>query len=710
MSSKKQHTIRRAYPIYIMLVVFAIGILFKIGQVQFIESDHWQELAKSYSTKYRKIDAVRGNIYANDGSLIATSVPKYEVRFDINAEAITDKIFQRDIDSLCFRLSQVLPHKSVSDWKTQLIHARNNGSRYHLIGRKLSYTKLKEMRQFPIFRRGKYKGGFIYIQQNKREKPFQLLASRTIGYNRKNAKPVGLEGAYDQILSGTQGIRLMQKIAGGVWMPIEDDNEVEPEDGSDVLTTIDINIQDVAENALLEQLKKQDADHGCVVLMEVKTGEVKAIANLTRQKSGNYWETYNYAVGESTEPGSTFKLASLIVALEDGFIDLTDSIETGKGSFKFYDQKMFDSKVGGYGKISIKRAFEVSSNIAIARIINENYSNNPQKFIDRLYKMNLNQKLGLEIYGEGEPKIKSANDPTWSGISLPWISHGYEVSLTPLQILTFYNAVANNGKMVKPQFVREIRKMGNPIQQFQPKVINPSICSKSTIKKAKLMLEGVVENGTATNLKNSNYKIAGKTGTAQIYNAKYGYKYDKKVSYQASFVGYFPAQNPMYSCIVVVNAPSKNVYYGNLVAGPIFKEIADKVYATSIPLHKEIKKETHLASKTPYPVSKNGYRHDLNTILTELDVPQVIKGDQPNWVATSTEKEKVTMYKREFTKGLLPNVVGMDIKDAIYILENLGIKAEFKGKGVIKSQQPVPGTRIKNIDRVTLKLAYNETA
>ena len=700
--SKQQKLIRRVYPIYMLLILFGLGILFKIGQVQFIEGDHWQELAKSYSTKHRKIDAIRGNIYASDGSLIATSVPKYEVRFDLNAEAITKELFAKNIDTLCFELSKLLPDKAQYQWKSELTQARKNGARYHLIRRKLSYTQIKKMRKFPLFNRGKYKGGFISIQQNKREKPFQVLASRTIGYSRDNSKPVGLEGAYNKILSGTQGLQLMQKIAGGIWMPIEDENEIEPEDGSDIITTIDINIQDVAENALLEQLTKQDADHGCVVLMEVATGEVKAIANLNKTKSGNYWETYNYAVGESTEPGSTFKLASLIAALEDGYIDLTDSVETGNGMYKFYDRKMYDSRIGGYGKITIKRAFEVSSNIAVARTISENYRNNPQKFIDRLYKMNLHQKLGIEIYGEGEPRIKSANDPTWSGISLPWISHGYEVSLTPLQILAFYNAVANDGKMVRPRFVKEIRKVGKPIKTFGPEVINPAICSKSTIEKAKAMLEGVVQQGTATNLKNANFKIAGKTGTAQIYKVKTGYKTD--VSYQASFVGYFPAKNPMYSCIVVVNAPSKNVYYGNLVAGPIFKEIANKVYATSIQLHEEIQNTAQLAERTPIPVSKNGNQYDLNNVYSELNVPSSQNGENATWVAASTGRDKVTLYKRVFKAGIIPNFIGMDLKDAIYIIENMGLKADFTGKGTIKEQTPNAGTKVENIDRVKLIL------
>ncbi len=700
--SKQQKLIRRVYPIYMLLILFGLGILFKIGQVQFIEGDHWQELAKSYSTKHRKIDAIRGNIYATDGSLLATSVPKYEVRFDLNAEAITKELFARNIDTLCFELSKLLPDKAQHQWKSELTQARKNGARYHLIRRKLSYTQIKKMRKFPLFNRGKYKGGFISIQQNKREKPFQVLASRTIGYSRDNFKSVGLEGAYNKDLSGTQGLQLMQKIAGGIWMPIEDENEIEPEDGSDIITTIDINIQDVAENALLEQLTKQDADHGCVVLMEVATGEVKAIANLNKTKSGKYWETYNYAVGESTEPGSTFKLASLIAAFEDGYIDLDDSVETGNGMYKFFDQKMYDSKIGGYGKITIKRAFEISSNIAVARTISENYKKNPQKFIDRLYKMNLHQKLGIQIYGEGEPRIKSADDPTWSGISLPWISHGYEVSLTPLQILAFYNAVANDGKMVRPRFVKEIRKVGKPIKTFGPEVINPAICSKSTIEKAKAMLEGVVQQGTADNLKNANFKIAGKTGTAQIYKVKTGYKTD--VSYQASFVGYFPAKNPMYSCIVVVNAPSKNVYYGNLVAGPIFKEIANKVYATSIQLHEEIQNTAQFAERTPIPVSKNGNQYDLNNVYSELNVPSSQNGENATWVATSTGRDKVTLYKRVFKAGIIPNFIGMDLKDAIYIIENMGLKAYFTGKGTIKEQTPNAGTKVENFDRVKLIL------
>lgn len=701
----KSRTLKRTYFVYTLLVLFGLAIFSRIVIIQFVEGDKWEKLANSHTLSQRKIDAVRGNIYAADGSLLATSIPRYEVRFDCNAEAINDELFKKNIDSLSFCLNKIIPEKSAKKWKQELTTARNNGERYHLIQRNLSYTDLKEIRQFPIFNRGRFRGGFIYIQNNRREKPFQLLASRTIGYHRDAIKKVGLEGAYDQVLSGVSGMRLMKKIAGGIWMPVSDDNEIEPEDGSDIITTIDINIQDVAESALLEQLNKQEADHGCVILMEVKTGEIKAIANLTRTPSGKYWESYNYAVGESTEPGSTFKLASLIAAIEDGYVDIDDSIETGKGVYKFYDQKMYDSHAGGFGTITVQRAFEVSSNIAVAKIINDNYGAKPQQFIDRLYKMNLNQKLGLQIFGEGTPRIKSANDPTWSGISLPWISHGYEVALTPLQILTFYNGVANDGKLIKPRFVREIKKMGKTVKTIEPQIINPAICSQRTIEKAKIMLEGVVENGTARNLRNANYKIAGKTGTAQIYNAKYGYKYETNVSYQASFVGYFPADNPMYSCIVVVNAPSKNVYYGNLVAGPIFKEIADKVYATSIQIHEELKNLPMADNQIKNPVSANGNRSDLETVFAELGVKTTSKGEESTWAATQTGSDKVTLYKRIIRNNEVPNVVGMDLKDAIFILENLGITVEFEGNGIIKEQFPTAGTPLNNVESIKIKMA-----
>ena len=678
-------------------------IVGRVVVVQFVEGDMWREKAENLTVAYKTIDAVRGNIYDAEGGLLATSVPIYEVRWDPNAEAITDEIFNANIDTLSQCLASLFKSKTAFQWKRQLQNGRNNGARYMLIARKVKYTELKKLREFPIFKKGQFKGGLIYLQQNKRQKPFRLLAGRTIGYKLDSVAMVGLEGAYDKELKGVSGKRLMKKIMGGVWMPINDENELEPQNGYDLYTSIDINIQDVAEYALMKQLKKHDAAHGCVVLMEVETGEVRAIANLSRDDNGVYSESYNYAVGAKTEPGSTFKLASYMVALEDGYIDLDHQIETGEGVYEFYGQKMEDSKKGGYGKITVEEAFAVSSNIAIAKIIDEHYRSNPQAFIDHLYKIGLNKPLGIEIAGEGEPYIKSADDPSWSGISLPWISHGYELEMTPLQILTLYNAVANDGKMVKPMFVRSVRNGNKMVKELDPVVLNPKIASNETIEKLHAMLEAVVDHGTATNLKGAHYKIAGKTGTAQIANSKYGYHSNYGTSYQASFCGYFPADNPKYSCIVVVNAPSRNVYYGNLVAGPIFKEIADKVYSTRLEMHKELKQIEYTAS-TPIPVAKNSYVADLEEVYKQIDV-DFIEQSEAEWVMPETKKDSVILHPKSVKQNLVPNVRGMNLEDAIYLLENMGLAVEVKGKGTVKRQSVRPGQRINKGAKITLELA-----
>jgi len=417
-------------------------------------------------------------------------------------------------------------------------------------------------------------------------------------------------------------------------MPINDDKGIEPEDGSDLITTINVNFQDVAEHALLDKVKSNNADHGCALLMEVQTGEILAIANLSRDEDGDYYEYYNYAIGESTEPGSTFKLASLIAALEDDKIKLSDSVDTENGKTKYYDAVMHDSHRGGYGIISVKKAFEVSSNVGVSKLIYRSYWKNPQEFIDRLYSMHLNEPTGIEISGEGHPEIKNVSDKSWSGVTLPWMSIGYEVKLTPLQILTFYNAIANNGKMVRPQFVKEIRRNGKVVRTIKRSIIDDAICSEKTVLAAKEMLEAVVARGTARNLLNSHYKIAGKTGTAQIANEKYGYKYNSTVSYQASFVGYFPADKPKYSCIVVINAPSKDVYYGNQVAGPVFKEIADKVYASSIDIQEELKYLPQKISESSLPGKVNAKR--LTNLMGEFNIP--VNKVESEWVKVTAKK------------------------------------------------------------------------
>lgn len=692
----------RMYVIYFCICIFSLSILAKVGHIQFVEGQELRDKAENLTTGYKKIEAVRGNIYADDGSLLATSIPIYEVRMDVNTDALTDDVFNQNIDSLAYCLSKLFKDRTKNEYKNDLIKARETGERYHLIQRKVKYTELKELKSFPIFRRGKFKGGLIFEQKNKRKKPFRLLAARTIGYDREGIKPVGLEGAYKDYLAGVQGKRMMKKISGGVWMPISDNNEIEPRDGSDIYTSIDINIQDVAENALLKQLTIQEADHGCVVLMEVNTGEIKAIANLKRTEDGSYYEGYNYAIGEATEPGSTFKLATLIALLEDGYAKLEDLIDTEGGKKRYYDRTMYDTH--DYGKITLKESFELSSNIAFAKTTEASYSDNPQQFIDRLNYLLLNKPLGIEIAGEGVPKIKNTNDPSWSGITLPWMAHGYEILLTPLQILTFYNAIANDGKMVKPKFVKKIKDRDRVLKELPTVVLKEQICSEQTIKQVKSALEGVVENGTAANLKAAAYQIAGKTGTAQIANDKYGYKYESKVSHQASFVGYFPADNPKYSCIVVVNAPSRNVYTGNLVAGPIFKEVADKIYANSLEIHGELEKQPHLATSA-IPYSKSGNYHDLSQVFKVLNVKTETTVQNPSIVYTQTLDTLVKMKPSKITPNLVPKVVGMGLQDAIFLLENRGLRVLFEGKGTVKSQSIPNGSRITKGAVIKLELS-----
>lgn len=393
-----------------------------------------------------------------------------------------------------------------------------------------------------------------------------------------------------------------------------------------------------------------------------------------------------------------------MVALEDGVVELEDTIDTGNGIVRYYDKDIRDTKRGGYGTITVKEIFEVSSNVGVSRLIYENYHNRPSDFVDRLYAMRLNEKLGVEIKGEGIPEIKYPGDNYWSGISLPMMSHGYEIRMTPLQILTFYNAVANKGKMVKPRFVKEIRYHGEVIKTFKTEVLNPSICSKQTIKKAVEMLEGVVENGTGKNLNNPNFQIAGKTGTAQIANDKYGYKFESKVSYQASFVGFFPSDDPMYSCIVVVNSPSNSVYYGNLVAGPVFKEIADKVFATKIHLQKN--SVTESLDNFDYPYSKNGSKEDLEKVLSTLNIESAGETNQSEWVATQKRDTHIALQEMVFNNNMVPNVMEMGLQDAIFLLENYGLSVVVNGMGKVRKQSLPPGTVIQPGQIIRLEMSF----
>jgi cell division protein FtsI (penicillin-binding protein 3) len=689
MSSEKNDILRNVYIVYFAVVLVGLGIIGKAVYIQIFEGDMWREKGKVMNLKVEKIEANRGNIMAADGSLLAASVPLFHLRVDAGNTHYNDEFFYENVDSLAYRLADLFRDKSKNEYKQMLVKGRKSNNRYLLLKRDITYAQLKKVRKFPIFRLGKYKGGIIAEPKSKRVLPYQWLAFRTIGWDKEGENnDIGLEGAYSDILEGESGSRLMQRIGSGAWRPTNEENEIEPQNGKDIITSIDINIQDVAEDALMRQLIANEADHGCAVLMEVKTGFIVAIANLGKNKEGFYEEKFNYAIGESSEPGSTFKLASLLAALDDGLLSLSDTVNTEDGTTRFANRTMRDSHKGGYGRISVARAFELSSNVGISKVVHKAYRDQPQKMIDKFYDMRLNQSLGLDIPGEGKPQIKDTHHKYWSKVSLPWMSIGYEIALTPLQTLAFYNAIANNGTMVKPQFIKEIRSAGLVTQKFEPVILKEKIVkNQSTIDQARKLLEGVVQKGTATNLKNSVFKIAGKTGTAQIAQNNKGYN---KSNYKASFVGYFPAENPKYSCIVVINNPTKGVYYGGSIAGPVFKEIADKVYATRMMpdtivtdslFHFEIKQAA-------------GSYHDLAYLLkySKLKFEQ---SDMTDYIKIQTE-DSTTVVKPLVNNGnTMPEIIGMGARDAVYILESAGIKVQVIGKGKVKKQSISPGMVFK---------------
>ena len=705
MSIKKDITWRVGF-VYICMVLFGISIIARILYLQFVEVGELTKKARKLSLKDMEIIPNRGNILACDGRLLVTSVPYYEIRVDMSKGLIADDIFYSKVDSLALRLSQIFNDKPKSLYLKELLHARKTNNRYFLLKRKADFEQLKKLRNCPIFRLGKNKGGLIVIQNSVRFMPHGNLAARTIGYLSKGEQGtiVGIEGSFDKILSGIKGIKLMQRVPGGIWMPVNDENEIEPKDGYDVVTTIDLNIQDVAQEALRKQLELHRAHHGVAVLMEVQTGEIKAIVNLERDDDGNYREIYNYAIGESTEPGSTIKLASLMAAIEDGYIDLNDTIDTGNGKWKLYDKEIVDSHEGGFGKITVQQVFELSSNVGVSKLIMKYYKGHEEQYVKRLYSFGLNKKLDLQIKGEGDPVVIYPGSKYWSGISLAQMSYGYEIRLTPLQLLTFYNAVANNGKMVKPLFVKEIRYNGRTVKKFDQEVLIPSICSMSTIRKVRKMMEGVVERGTATNLKDSVLKIAGKTGTAQIANKNQGYRQRERLSYQASFVGYFPADEPKYSCIVVVNAPSNDVYYGNLVAGPVFREIAQKVYATSFDLHDEIIKGSRKLKVDP-PSIKTSYYKDIETSLDNLGISfSFDKNKTKDWVVPVKADNEILLTNRKVIENLVPDVTGMGAKDAVYLIEKHGYRAILIGFGKVEKQSIMPGVKAEKGTSIVLTL------
>jgi cell division protein FtsI (penicillin-binding protein 3) len=650
------------------MFVFALAVVFKLFSIQFIQGDAYRQLAEKRTVKDFDIAPNRGNVYSSDGSLLATSIPKYDIRLD--AVQAQQAVFDEHIGALADSLS-AYKGKSASYYKDIIRKARRNKNRYFLLARNISYSDYIRLRNFPLLNKGAIGGGLIVEQTTRREHPMGEIAARSIGYERfdeyGNVSRAGIDGAFgEKYLRGVKGKRLKQKIGNGQWKPIADFDQVEPQDGYDVYTTIDVNIQDIAHHSLLGQLEKYEAEHGCVVVMEVKTGEIKAIANLAITSKGTYYEKRNYAVYESHEPGSTFKVMAMMAALEDKVIDTSTVIDAANGRKYFYGRVINDSG-HGYGKISAAKALEVSSNIGLATIIDDNYAKDPMRFINHIKRWKLNDSLDIPIQGEGIPNIPEPGKSNWSKNALPSMAYGYNLAITPLQTLTFYNAIANGGQMIKPRFIRSVKSFDKDIEVFDKEVLVNKICSDKTLAEIKDILKNIVIRGTGQRMYSETFSMAGKTGTARTDYANYE-EWIKERKYISSFAGYFPADNPKYSCIVVIHKPSTKVgYYGADVSGPVFKRIAQKIY-TDTPLIDEVKTLE--------------FKNDL--VINEYE----------------TYFENARKYKE-----LMPSVVGMPAMDAIALLENLqvNIKVKLKGSGIVRSQSIEKHQKLKPNQTIVLE-------
>ncbi|MBT8275294.1 MAG: transpeptidase family protein [Bacteroidia bacterium] len=665
MATEDKNILNRLYFIAGCMFVFAFAVAFKLTNIQFVEGEKYRDLAEKNTTRNFEITANRGNVYADDGSLLATSVPKYEIRFD--AVTVSSEDFKEDLVPLSKELSKMFG-RPVSYYQQRFRKARADKNRYLLVARNLGYSDYIKVKSFPLFSKGPYKGGFIMDQSTVREHPMGKIGERLVGSQKRNEPgvyEVGFEGAFNQYLQGKNGRRLKQKIAKGQWKPVSDNNEIEPQDGFDVISTINVNIQDIAHHALLKQMEIYEAEHGSVIVMEVKTGEIKAVSNLGRTSEGTYYEKLNYAVGESHEPGSTFKVMAMMAALEDKVIDTSTVIDTKNGSKRFYGRNITDSRRGGYGEISAAKTLEVSSNIGLATIIDQAYAKDPRKFIDRLYSWNLNNKIGIPILGEGRPIVPGPGDRIWSKNALPSIAYGYNLQLTPLQTLTFYNAIANDGVMVKPRFIKEIKAWNQEVETFKTEIINEQICSEKTLKEIQDILLNIVKRGTGKSLYSEYFSMAGKTGTARVEYNQPDWSENKR--YVSSFAGYFPAEDPKYSCIVVIHKPStKKGYYGADVTGPVFKRVAQKIFTDS-PLIAQVK--------------------DIND-----EDPAIEKDFQHYYDNTQT------------ATSIVPDVQGMAGMDAVSLLENQGMRVEIKGNGTVTGQSIEPGEAFSKRQIIVLTL------
>jgi len=700
----------RLWLIFVVLSFVATGIFARIFVIQIAEHDKWEAKGNDFAQRVRTIEPARGQILSKNGSLLAISIPVYDLRWDSQSPAIDWIEFDETLEAVCIGLSKILG-ESEEYYAALFNKAKGNKSQAQLFAKRIPYSNYKDIKSLPFIKQGRYQSGFVFERKEIRKKPFNELASRTIGIER-SANRVGIERSWNPELGGVLGQQMQKKVLGGVWITVGDEFISEPEDGLDVTTTIDMHLQDVASTSLEKQLIKHDAKWGVVVLMEVETGYVRAISNLEKHERKNgdsyYSESYNHALASAEEPGSTFKLASIMACLESGGISIDDIIDTKDGVAIFHNRKMKDSnwQHGGHGKITLKEVFTMSSNIGSALAVKRCFSLYPQRFLDELQKIGITQPLGVNLVGEGSPQIyTSVGEGGWSGLSLTQMAIGYEVTQTPLQILSLYSAVANDGVMMRPVFVTETSKSGETVESFGPVVLNDKICSSKTLSDCKLMLESVCEpggEGTAAEVfENSPYTVAGKTGTAKIaHNGSYA---DGR--YRASFTGYFPADNPQYACVVVISDTKSGSYYGSTIAAPVFRDLADLIYATDPSFHEVLDMPLLAENKRHLPTANNGVRSEIIYLYDKLGISYEDLSDKSDWVRISTDSTSVLLNTRTITNQTMPNVMGMGLKDALYLLENAGIKVEYIGTGFVREQTIAPGTPFEQASSITLVLS-----
>ena len=710
----RSDTLWRTYLCYFLILLVGVAIIVKIIIVQAKDSKELQDMAEKREYRVETLEASRGIIFSSDDQVMAISVPYYDVFFDY--QAVDSTVLANNIDSLCIQMAQLFPKRNAAQWKEFFAIGMAKKSRYYKIGLNVTQAQLRQMQQFVIFNRGIYQGGLITQKKIKREHPYKDLAGLMLGMaNEEKGYYFGLEGAYNDYLKGQNGRRLVRRIHHGGWIPVNSDDDVDAQNGDDVITTFDIKLQDIVENALRNTLTENKAEQGCAILMDVETGYVKALANLRLNHETNvYEESYNVALAERYEPGSVFKIASMVVLLSQKDVNLDDKVNIGTGPIKFSNRTMKDDHSFAQGGIcTVQEVIEQSSNKGTAVLINKNYATHPEKYVEGLYALGLNKKIGTGINGEAQPVIKHPNDKTkdgrklWSKVSLPWMSIGYEVNVTPMHLITLYNAIANGGRMMKPQFVTEIRRGSQTVKEFEPIVLNECIAGPEAIQKLRTMLEGVVIRGTAKRqFQGCVVNVAGKTGTAQYYDRVQGYAYHEpgigRKLYNTTFVGYFPAEKPRYSCIVMVSRARGRFWAAGSVSAPGFREIAEKVYAMRIGTHED----DTLAPVSPVSNEPIIVRHSKEaSYLNGIDNPfndYAINGD---WVTVQkTENGETDLRTAQLQPNLVPNLVGMDITDAVYLLENMGVKTEFTGQGTVKEQSLHAGDTLKANSIICLKL------